>query len=65
MEKLIAKDLKDYENIATFYASNVDKLLDLRNKLYEKLLNSSLFDTEKFSVDFYNQIQKIYKDKFS
>ena len=64
MRKLIAKDFKNYEDIASLYASDTDKLLDLRNEVYEKLLDSSLFDTKKFSTNFYNSIRKLYKDKF-
>ena len=40
MQKLIAKDFENYIEIASFYASNNDKLLDLRNEVYEKLLES-------------------------
>ena len=48
MKKLIAKDFKNYIDIASFYASNTDKLLDLRNEVYEKLLNTPLFDKKNF-----------------
>ena len=65
MKKLIAKDFKNYIDIASFYASNTDKLLDLRNEVYKKLLNTPLFDKKKFSSNFYKSIQKIYKDKFN
>ena len=65
MKKLIAKDFKNYIDIASFYASNIDKLLDLRNEVYEKLLNTPLFDKKKFSLNFYKSIQKICKDKFN
>ena len=65
MQKLIAKNFKNYIDIASFYASNTDKLLDLRNEIYDKLLDSCLFDTKKFSTNFYKTILKIYKDKFN
>ena len=65
MQKLIAKDLKDYIDIASFYTSNTDKLLDLRNEVYDKLLNTSLFDVKKFSTNFYKSIEKLYKDKLN
>ncbi|WP_440619189.1 O-linked N-acetylglucosamine transferase, SPINDLY family protein [Candidatus Pelagibacter sp. HIMB1493] len=65
MKKLIAKDFKNYIDIASFYASNIDKLLDLRNEVYEKLLASPLFDTKKFSKDFYRCIQTLFNEKFN
>ena len=65
MQKLIAKDLKNYIDIASFYTSNTDRLLDLRNEVYDKLLDTSLFDVKKFSTNFYKSIQKLYKDKFN
>ena len=65
MQKLIAKDLKNYIDIASFYTSNTDRLLDLRNQVYDKLLDTSLFDVKKFSTNFYESIQKLYKDKFN
>ena len=65
MQKLIARDLKNYIDIASFYTSNTDRLLDLRNEVYDKLLDTSLFDVKKFSTNFYNSIQKLYKDKFN
>ena len=61
MPNLIAKNSQDYVDIASFYSSNTDKLLDLRNEIYEKLLSTSLFDAKKFSVNFYKSIKKIYK----
>ncbi len=61
MPNLIAKNSQDYVDIASFYSSNTDKLLDLRNEIYEKLLSTSLFDSKKFSVNFYKSIKKIYK----
>ena len=42
-----------------------NKLLDLRNQVYDKLLDTSLFDVKKFSTNFYESIQKLYKDKFN
>ena len=65
MQKLIAKDFENYIEIASFYALNNDKLLDLRNEVYEKLLESPLFDTKKFSKNFYKCIQTLYKEKFN
>ena len=65
MQKLVAKNSFDYTDKASYYATNTDKLIDLRNEVYKKLLNTSLFDSKKFSINFYKSIQKIYKDKFN
>ena len=48
----IATNNEDYINKAVFYANNIDKLEDVRKKLFEEIEKNSLFDTKAFSGDF-------------
>ena len=59
MEGWIANDEKGYVDKAIRYASNLDKLANIRGELRTKLKGSPLMDTKKFAVNFENAIRKI------
>ena len=50
MDEFIATDCEDYYNKSIFF-QNKDKLSQLRLSLREKVLNSTLFDTDNFTDD--------------
>ena len=50
MDEFIATDHEDYYNKSLLF-QNKDKLSQLRLSLREKVLNSTLFDTENFTND--------------
>ena len=52
IDNFIATNNEDYINKAVFYANNIDKLEDVRKKLFEEVEKSSLFDTKEFSSAF-------------
>ena len=52
IDNFIATNNEDYINKAVFYANNIDKLEDVRKKLFKDIEKSSLFDTKAFSVSF-------------
>tara|TARA_B100001057_G_scaffold450727_1_gene493066 strand:- start:2962 stop:4662 length:1701 start_codon:yes stop_codon:yes gene_type:complete len=52
IQDFITTNNDDYINKAVFYASNIDKLQDVRKKLFEQIEESPLFDTKSFSNEF-------------
>ena len=52
IDDFIANNNEEYINKAVFYANNIDKLEDVRKKLFEEIEKSSLFDTKGFSSVF-------------
>ena len=61
LEKLISSNKDDYIKLAINYANNPDKLIDLRSKIHKNILNTPLFDSKKFSIDFQNKLINVYK----
>ena len=62
IDVFIAKDNEDYINKAVFYANNINKLEDVRKKLFEEIEKSSLFDTKTFSDDFLKALNDMILD---
>ena len=62
IDNLIATNNEDYINKAVFYANNIDKLEDVRKKLFEEIEKSSLFNTKGFSVDFCRALNDMILD---
>ena len=58
----IAENNEDYINKAVFYANNIDKLEDVRKKLFEDVEKSSLFDTKTFSENFLKALNDMILD---
>ena len=62
IDDFISKNNEDYINKAVFYANNIDKLEDMRKKLFEEIEKSALFDTKGFSVDFCRALNDMILD---
>ena len=52
LDNFIAINDQDYINKAVFYANNISKLENIRKELFDKVLDTPLFDTKEFSNDF-------------
>ena len=52
IQDFITTNNDDYINKAVYYANNIDKLQDVRKKLFEQIEESPLFDTKSFSKEF-------------
>ncbi|MDB2652517.1 hypothetical protein N9Y53_03215 [Candidatus Pelagibacter bacterium] len=52
LNELIAKDRDDYVHKAIQLAENKDKLTNIRENIYNKILATPLFDTNKFTKNF-------------
>jgi predicted O-linked N-acetylglucosamine transferase (SPINDLY family) len=52
LNELIAKDRDDYVRKAIQLAENKDKLINIRENIYNKILGTPLFDTNKFTKNF-------------
>jgi len=59
MDLLIANNEEDYINKAVYIANDLEKLTEIRDKLFNNAISSPLFDVKKFSNNFYNLINKI------
>ena len=60
---LIADDLNDYVSKAIFFSKNIDKLIKLREELFQSVLSSPLFDTKLFSKNFNDLLLDTYKNQ--
>ena len=45
---------------ASELASNFQKVIEIRKNLFDKVLESNLFNDKKFSKEFYENLEKIY-----
>ena len=61
LEYLISHDKEDYLRLAIYYSNNLEILEELRIKIYQNILNTSLFDSKKFSNDFQSKLIEVYK----
>ncbi len=59
IENLIAKSSEEYVLKAVDLANNQDKFLMLRKFVYRNALITPLFDTQKYSENFYNYLKKL------
>ena len=59
MDLLIANNEEDYINKAVDIASDLGKLNEIRDKLFNYAISSPLFDKKKFSSNFYKLIENI------
>ncbi|MDC1178902.1 hypothetical protein OAT43_01780 [Candidatus Pelagibacter ubique] len=57
---LIAKDENEYVDKAIELSKDVEKLTSIRNKIFNELNSSSLFDKNKFSFGFFKSLEVIY-----
>ena len=59
MENLIAKDEEDYIFKAKELAEDKEKLSNIRKKIFKNSCDTPLFDTKKFSKDFFKILENI------
>ncbi len=59
MHQLIADNKEDYVKKTLDLAKDIKKLSNVRNEVFQKALSSPLFDTKKFSKEFFNLIKNI------
>ncbi len=62
IDDFISKNNEDYINKAIFYANNIDKLEQVRKKLFDEIQKSSLFDTKGFSSAFCKALDEMLLD---
>jgi predicted O-linked N-acetylglucosamine transferase (SPINDLY family) len=60
---LIAKDQNDYVSKAIFLAKNKDKLIEIRNDIFENVLKTPLFNISKFTKNFEKLIEECVSEK--
>ena len=61
LDELIARDEDDYINKALQLSLDKKKLINLRKKIFDKSMNSPLFDQKKFSKFFFSSIENHIK----
>ena len=61
LKNLISINKEDYFNKALYLAKNLTELEELRLKIFKDILNTSLFDSKNFSINFQNKLLDIYK----
>ncbi len=59
MTNLVATSNEDYFEKAVYFANNIDKLEDIRKKIFNKILKTPLFDTKEFTKDFCQALDKM------
>ena len=59
MSNFIASSCDEYIEKAVFYANNIDKLENARKKLFDRVLETPLFDTKSFSIAFYKALKNM------
>ena len=60
---LIAKDQNDYVSKAIFLAKNKEKLIEIRNDIFENVLKTPLFNISKFTKNFEKLIEECVSEK--
>ena len=60
IDSLISENKKDYITKALYYSKNIDKLEELRLKIFNNILNSPLFNSKKFSIEYQNKLLSVY-----
>ena len=60
MNYLIANNKDEYVQKAVEFSKNFEKVIKIRKNLFNKALESNLFNDKKFSKEFYECLEKIY-----
>lgn len=58
---LIANNMVEYVDKASYFYKNRKEFLDLKNELFKNILSTPLFQTKKFSKDFSTSMLNIFK----
>ena len=61
LDYLISCDEEDYVKKVLYYSNNMKKIEDIKTTIYSNILNTPLFDSKKFSIDFQNKLMALYK----
>ena len=61
LDQLISKNPEDYIVKALELSNNIDKLSTLRRDIFDRILNTPLFDTKEFASNFGSSLLEIYK----
>ncbi len=61
LEFLLSSNEDEYIEKAVYLSKNIEKLENERKKIYNKILNTPLFDSKKFSSNLKDELLKIYK----
>ena len=61
LDYLIAQDEEEYIFKANELANDKNKLIELRNYIFDNSMNSPLFNQKNFSKDFFSSIEDVYK----
>ncbi len=59
LEYLIANDKNDYISKAISLSNDITKLSNFREKIFNNCMKTSLFDTKKFSNDFFSIVENL------
>ena len=59
LSNFVATDDEDYLEKAVYYASNIDKLNQVRKNLFDQIQKSPLFATKQFTNDFCNALDQM------
>lgn len=63
IKHFIASNQDDYIKKAIYFGNNLEKLDQQRNQIFNNILKSPLFNSQKFSNDLQNKLLKIYDRK--
>ena len=63
IENFIAKSNDDYVEKAVYFANNINELEKIRKNLLNKILETPLFDTKRFSINFCEALENMQKIK--
>ena len=59
LDELIANNFEEYIELAVTLSENKEKFLEIRKKIFENILSTSLFDSKKFSKDFGKKLLEV------
>ena len=62
LTELVAGSEDEYVNIATRLAANIGKMAELRGGLRQRMLNSPLTDSGRFTLNLENAYRTVWKD---
>ena len=60
MSYLIADNKEEYVQKAVEFSNNLKKVIEIRKNIFDKALESNLFNSKQFSKEFYENLEKIY-----
>ena len=61
IENLIAFNEENYIQKACELSQNVEELIKIRKNIFNNIINTSLFNSKKFSYNFFNSLKYLIK----